>query len=54
MTDYDKHWAKNDIEFCMSKGIFAKTDKFRPDDSITRAEVAVIVQRLINLINGGK
>ena len=49
-TDYEGHWAEREIEKCMKTGIFVETDKFRPGDSLTRAEMAVIVDRLIRFM----
>jgi len=49
-TDYEGHWAEREIKKCMKTGIFVETDKFRPGDSLTRAEMAVIVDRLIRFI----
>jgi N-acetylmuramoyl-L-alanine amidase len=51
VSDYENHWAKEAIESTMEVGIFNKTDKFRPNDKVTRAEMAVIVDRLMRWIN---
>ena len=47
IIDFEHHWAKNYIEIGMNEGIFVKTDIFRPNDPITRAEIAVVVSRLL-------
>ena len=49
-TDYEGHWAEREIKKCMKTGIFVETDKFRPGDSLTRAEMATIVDRLIRFM----
>ena len=51
VTDYENHWAKEEIERVMEAGIFSKTENFRPGDPVTRAEMAVIVDRLMGWIN---
>lgn len=38
--DIATHWAKEDIAYLCTKGIVAKDESFRPNDSITRAEFA--------------
>lgn len=53
MTDYQKHWAKDYIKRVMDEEIFLKTDKFRPDDPLTRAEAAVICSRLLDKLSKG-
>lgn len=50
-SDYANHWAKDDIEAAMKAGVFDKTDKFRPNDTLTRAEMATMVNRLMGWIN---
>ena len=52
LKDYENHWAKNDIEYCMNEGIFAQSDTFRPDEQLTRAEAAVIMARLLKKVKG--
>jgi N-acetylmuramoyl-L-alanine amidase len=53
-TDINGHFAEDDINDLFSMGIVnGKTkDKFMPDDSITRGEVAAIVRRTIKYITG--
>lgn len=48
--DYEGHWAEDSIKRVMNKGIMVGDDQgnFRPDDKITRAEVAVILDRMLN------
>ncbi len=45
------HWAKNDIEDLTKKGILKGdgTGKFRPDDTVTRAEFIAMVARAVSL-----
>ena len=50
-TDFEDHWAKSEIIEMMEAGIFATTDKFRPNDPVTRAELAVVCSRLIRLLS---
>lgn len=54
-TDIEKHWAKDTIEFVAEKGLMKgyeegepgpKDDTFRPDNPITRAEVATVIARM--------
>lgn len=48
--DYEGHWAEKSIEAVKAVGIMVGDDQgnFRPDDKITRAEVAVILDRMLN------
>lgn len=48
--DYEGHWAEKSIEAVKTAGIMVGDDQgnFRPDDNITRAEVAVILDRMLN------
>jgi N-acetyl-anhydromuramyl-L-alanine amidase AmpD len=48
--DIVNHWAKNDIEWMMERGLVAKADSFRPNDAITRAEAAVLIKRGIEYV----
>ena len=53
-TDYDKHWAREDIDWAKEKGI-AKgypDGTFHPDEPITRAEAVVMLRRLYKLLGG--
>ena len=47
-TDYEKHWAREDIEWAMEKGLLKgyPDGTFQPDKPVTRAELAVILHRL--------
>lgn len=47
-TDYEKHWAKTDIEWAMENGLMKgyPDGTFRPEQPVTRAELAVILRRL--------
>lgn len=47
-TDYSKHWAKKAIEYVIGKGYMVGSGKgkFRPNDKITRGEMAQILYNL--------
>lgn len=47
--DWKNHWAKVEIEKAMNDGWIDKTDKFRPDDSMTRAEFVKTLNRAFGL-----
>lgn len=51
-TDWKSHWAKEGIEKAMNAGWIDKADKFRPDDSMTRAEFVKVLNRAFGLTNG--
>lgn len=48
-TDYDKHWAAKDIDRCIERGLMTgyPDGSFKPDQPVTRAEMAVIIRRII-------
>lgn len=47
--DISKHWAENEIKKWSNEGLLLGSNgKFRPNDYLTRAEMAVIVDRLMN------
>ena len=47
--DVDIHWAKNAIEIWADYEVVQGFDSlFRPDDTITRAEMAVMINRIMN------
>ena len=50
-ADYDNHWAKSAIDKWQAYGIVKgyEDDTFRPNQSITRAEFAAILSRVLNL-----
>ena len=50
-TDIENHWAKDTINFLAEKGIITGRGDgtFDPDGTITRAEVAVMIARVMNL-----
>ncbi|WP_027087226.1 S-layer homology domain-containing protein [Cohnella panacarvi] len=50
----DRHWAKVTIEQAIAKGYVSgyQDGTFRPDNNITRAEVASIMDRVTKLMNG--
>lgn len=45
--DIVNHWAKDDIDWLAERGLLAKAENFRPNDTITRAETAVLIRRAI-------
>ena len=48
-SDISEHWAKDYINSAASIGwVIGDSGRFRPDDSITRAEVMTIVNRVLN------
>ena len=50
-TDIDNHWARNDINYLGGKGIIKSTAdmKFRPNDQITRAELAEMLANVLDI-----
>ena len=48
-SDIKNHWAKNYIEELTEKWIFKNSDDFRPNDNLTRAELAKILVKWFNL-----
>ena len=44
-SDIENHWAESDIKEAMNQGWIDNSNKFRPEDSITRAEFIKIVNR---------
>ena len=55
-TDYEKHWAREDIDWAKENGIVTgyPDGTFQPDKPITRAEAAVIARRIYKLLKGAK
>ena len=51
LTDIEGHWARSYIETMNERKVITGYDdgKFRPDSQITRAEMAVMLSRLLNL-----
>lgn len=48
-SDVQNHWAKEEISKWADEGIVnGAAGKFKPDESITRAELAVIIDRIFN------
>lgn len=47
-TDYEKHWAAKDIDWCIERGLMTgyPDGSFKPDQPVTRAEIAVILHRI--------
>lgn len=54
-TDYEKHWAREDIDWAMENGIVNgyPDGTFQPDKPITRAEAAVMFRRFFKLVAEG-
>jgi hyaluronate lyase len=50
-TDLEKHWVKNDAQYLASKFIMQgrNTDSFVPQADITRAEMAALIVRMLDL-----
>ena len=50
--DYQGHWAEKYIERVMDEGIMVGDGdgNFRPDDNLTRAEAAVLVCKILDLM----
>lgn len=48
ISDIAKHWAKDSINTAMNSGWIDNSKRFRPDDSITRAEFVKIINRAFN------
>lgn len=48
-SDYAGHWAEEAIDFCVSRGLMrGYTDgTFRPEQAVTRGELAEVLRRLI-------
>ena len=46
-TDYDGHWAEEDIRWAVERGLMTgyPDGSFQPDKPVTRAELAVIMKR---------
>ena len=51
-TDYDKHWAKSDIEWAVASGYIKgyPDGSFHPDDPITRAESITVTRRVVEAL----
>ena len=51
-TDYTGHWAEKDIKEMISKGIMVGDGNgiFRPNDNITRAEIAKTISNLLKYL----
>ncbi len=48
-SDTENHWANAQIEKWSDEGILQGSDgKFRPSDSITRGEMAIILDRIMD------
>ncbi|NLZ83807.1 MAG: S8 family serine peptidase, partial [Clostridiales bacterium] len=47
----DTRWSKKAIDFCVEKGLLVgfEDGTFRPDEPVTREQIAVILQRILNL-----
>ena len=51
-SDIEASWAVNSIDSCTEKGLFAvpADKKFHPTNNITRQELAVVLQRVVDYI----
>ncbi|MFD2117568.1 S-layer homology domain-containing protein [Paenibacillus yanchengensis] len=45
----DEHWAASSIQSATAQGYFTKTNHFRPNEAVTRAELATIIVRMLQL-----
>lgn len=54
-VDYEDHWAAADINWCIENGLLKgyPDGSFKPDKPITRAEMAVVIRRIIEYVKGG-
>lgn len=54
-NDFDEHWAGKDIRWVIDKGLMQgyPDGSFKPDKPITRAEMAVVIRRIIECVKGG-
>lgn len=54
-TDYETHWAAKDIDLAIERGLMKgyPDGTFKPDKPVTRAELAVIIRRIIEYVKGG-
>lgn len=43
------HWSCSEVETAVQNGLVARTDQFRPEDPISRQEMAVMVSRAMTL-----
>lgn len=52
-TDWEGHWAEESIRWCMERGLLKgyEDGSFRPDAPVTRAELAVVVRRIMEAHN---
>lgn len=52
--DYSTHWAVKDIDWCIERGLMTgyPDGTFKPDKPVTRAEMAVIIRRIIEYKGG--
>lgn len=52
---YSTHWAVKDIDLAIERGLMKgyPDGTFKPDKPITRAELAVVLNRLYDIIKGG-
>lgn len=48
--DLVNHWAERDVRWLAELGIVKPADKYRPNDSLTRAEAAALIARTIEYI----
>ncbi len=53
--DYSTHWAVQDIDWCIERGLLTgyPDGSFKPDQPVTRAEMAVIIRRIVEYVKGG-
>ncbi|MGG1518713.1 S-layer homology domain-containing protein [Paenibacillus oryzisoli] len=56
LKDIDSHWAKESIEKLQEAGLISgyEDGTFKPDSTITREEMVVMLSRVVNLNNVAK
>ncbi|UVI31386.1 S-layer homology domain-containing protein [Paenibacillus spongiae] len=56
MEDIDRHWAKDAIEKLASTGVLTeyRDGTFKPDKTISREEIVIILSRIVDLIKVDK
>lgn len=51
-NDYESHWARDEIDRVIERGLMKgyPDGTFKPDKPITRAELAVVLNRIYDLL----
>ena len=53
-SDITQTWQVEAVDALYEKGIIAHSKTFRPDDNITRAEMAALINRAIQYLQNNK